>query len=125
MAVGELELRLTHPLCTLKPARKGQDLELIDPLMREWRPVVLVVGLPTGSGALEHPLAKRCRAFAARLQARFKVPVQMVDEGYSSTEADSLLMQTGGNWKDRKQHLDQVAAQQILETYFERTASRP
>lgn len=118
VAVGDLELRLAHPLCTLNPLRKGQDLDLLDPLVREWRPVLLVVGLPT-SNAPAHPLAERCTTFARRLQARFCLPVHLEDESYSSTQADALLKQTGAGWQGRKKHLDPVAAQQILESFFE------
>lgn len=119
VAVGELELRLAHPLCTLSPVRKGQDLALLEPLVREWRPVLLVVGLPTASAPQVHPLAARCKSLARRLQARFTLPVHLEDESYSSTQAAALLKQSGGHWRDRKQHLDPVAAQQILESFFE------
>ena len=124
VAVGDMEMRLAHPLVTLSMQlpRNAQDMDLIAPLVREWQPVLLVVGVPKYDDAQEHPLAKGCRAFAQRARTRFGLPAVMVDEAYSSCEADGLLKETGAGWSARKQRTDQVAAQQILETFFELTS---
>ncbi len=119
-----MEMRLAHPLATLsiQLPRKAQDMDLIAPLVREWQPVLLVVGVPRYGDAQEHPLAKPCQTFARRLHSRFGIPAVTVDEAYSSCEADALLKQTGAGLTARKERVDQVAAQQILETFFELTS---
>ncbi|MFN0314906.1 MAG: Holliday junction resolvase RuvX [Burkholderiales bacterium] len=119
VAVGDMELKLAHPLVALGMKMPRSDMDMIEPLVREWRPVLLVVGLPKYDDEREHPLAKGCRAFAQRAHKRFGLPAVMVDEAYSSSEADGLLKETGAGWAARKQHTDPVAAQQILETFFE------
>jgi putative Holliday junction resolvase len=56
--------------------------------------------------------------FAAKLTARFGVGCEMVDERLSSYAADRSLSEAGVQSQRREDVLDQVAAQNILETYF-------
>jgi len=79
--------------------------------VKEWRPSALVVGLPVAARG-EHPLAKRVQRFARQLEGRFHLPVERVDERYTSVAAESLLRGA------KKKAVDSVAAQLILEQYF-------
>jgi putative Holliday junction resolvase len=112
VAVGEPELRTAHPL----PAVSGFDA--IRPLIMQWKPARLVVGRPTSVQGEAHAMTRQAEDFARRLERRFKLPVARVDERYSSTEAQSRLRGT----RSRKGDLDSVAAQLILEQYFEEAA---
>jgi len=122
VAVGELSLRIAHPVSTLHAASDRARLEQLAPLMQEWQPVLVIVGLPVQmddrehSG--EHPLAARCRGFAHKLSRRFAVEVRMVDERLTSYAADQDLTTARVPAHRRRQVLDRVAAQMILETFF-------
>jgi len=109
VAVGEPELGTAHPL----PAVSG-FLE-IQKLVIEWKPARLVVGLPVREAG-EHPLAKRVEKFARQLEGRFQLPVARVDERFTSVEAESRLRGA------KKKAIDSVAAQLILEQYFDEAA---
>jgi len=85
----------------------------IEKLVKEWRPDALVVGLPVAERG-EHPLAKRVQRFARQLEGRFRLPVERVDERYTSVEAQSRLR----GRRDARHALDSVSAQLILEQYF-------
>jgi putative Holliday junction resolvase len=63
-------------------------------------------------------MSKLCKKFARRLNGRFNLPVLMIDERYSSVEASDLLNQRGIKGRAQKEMLDQVAAQTILQSYF-------
>jgi putative Holliday junction resolvase len=106
VAVGEAELRSAHPLPAVS------CLEDIQSLVSEWRPARMVVGLPVRDAG-EHPLAKRVERFARQLEGRFRLPVARVDERFTSVEAESRLRGA------RKKAVDSVAAQLILEQYFD------
>ena len=84
----------------------------------QWQPTRLVVGLPRNDDGSEHALSARCRRFANQLHGRFGLPVTLVDERYSSLEADAALKQDGAHWQARKAVLDAHAAQVILQSYF-------
>jgi putative Holliday junction resolvase len=109
VAVGELEVGTVHPL----PAVSA--FPQIEKLVAEWKPAQLVVGLPTREVG-EHPLAKKVEKFARRLEGSFRLPVARVDERFTSVEAESRLRGV------KKKAIDSVAAQLILEQYFDQAA---
>jgi putative Holliday junction resolvase len=110
VAVGEPELRTAHPLPAVS------SFEKIPPLIAEWQPAALVVGLPTSAQGLPHKMTKQAEDFARRLEKRFKLPVARVDERYTSVEAESRLRGI------KNKAVDSVAAQLILEQYFDEAA---
>jgi putative Holliday junction resolvase len=110
VAVGEPELRTAHPL----PAVSG--FPEIQKLVAEWQPTALVVGLPTSAQGEPHKMTRHAEDFARRLEKRFKLPVARVDERYTSVEAEHRLRGL------KNKQVDSVAAQLILEQYFDEAA---
>jgi putative Holliday junction resolvase len=106
VAVGEPELGTAHPLPAVS------SFEKIQPVIAEWPPARLVVGLPTSVQGIPHKMTKQAEDFARRLEKRFKLPVARVDERYTSVEAESRLKGV------KNKAVDSVAAQLILEQYF-------
>lgn len=111
VAVGEPELRTAHPL----PPIAAPGFSSIEKLVTEWQPSQMVVGLPVAEQG-EHPLAKKVERFARQLEGRFRVPVARVDERFTSAEAESRLRGV------KRKSIDSVAAQLILEQYFDEAA---
>ena len=112
VAVGEPELRTAHPLAAV--ARFSQ----IEKLVEEWKPSALVVGKPTSAQGEPHRMTRQAEVFARRLEPLFKLPVSRVDERFSSVEAESRLRGT----RAKKSRIDSVAAQLLLEQYFDEAA---
>jgi putative Holliday junction resolvase len=83
---------------------------------------VLVVGLPLSLEGEEHEVTLLCKKFARRLDGRFSLPVVMIDERLSSVEAESTLKEIGITGRKQKTMIDQVAAQHILQSYFDHVA---
>ena len=108
-AVGEAELRSAHPIGVVR------GFSEIEKLVSEWRPSQLIVGLPVAEQGV-HPLAKRVERFARQLKGRYRLPVTLVDERFSSVEAESKLKGV------KNKSVDSVAAQLILEQYFDEAA---
>ena len=119
VAIGDWENCLAHPLETISgegnEARFGRIAALID----EWRPTLLVCGLPFSMDGTEHDLTRRARRFANQLNGRFGLPVALVDERLTSFDADLRLREAGVKGSARKGFDDAVAAQQILQDYFD------
>ena len=110
IAVGEPELRTAHPLGAVSRFAE------VESLVAEWRPGHLVVGLPVSVAGEPHAMTRRAEEFARRLERRFKLPVTRVDERYSSREAESRLKGI------KRKQVDSVAAQLLLEQYFDEAA---
>jgi putative Holliday junction resolvase len=118
VAVGDFETRLAHPLTTLAIADNRARFGAIERLIAEWRPALLVVGLPSTTDGSEHPVGRLARRFAQRLHGRFGLPATLVDEHLTSHDAELALRSAGARGARLKAGLDAVAAQRILEAYF-------
>lgn len=119
VAQGDAEVGLSHPLTTVTGGSNETKFEAVAKLVGEWQPVQFVVGLPVHADGTEHELTRLSRKFGRRLQGRFKLPVYWVDERMSSLYAESLLAEAQVFGRKQKAVLDQVAAQAILQGFFE------
>lgn len=119
VAIGEHLLASANPLTTIDNESNEVRFELIGKLIKEWQPKLLIVGLPLSLDGSETSVTQLCKKFARRLNGRFNIPVILIDERYSSVEASDLLNQTGIKGRAQKVMLDQVAAQTILQSYFD------
>jgi putative holliday junction resolvase len=119
VAVGETLLKAAHPLATIEAEANEVRFAEIGKLLAEWKPSLLIVGYPTHMDGTEHQLTQLSKKFAQRLEGRFNLPVIMMDERLSSIEATALLEKVGMNAKQQKNKVDAVAAQVILQSYFD------
>ena len=116
VAAGEAETRLAHPLPAIRAARSEARFDAIARLLVEWRPARLVVGLPLATDGSAHAMTLRARRFARQLEGRFRIAVTLVDERYSSVEAESRLR---ADPHAMQRSVDSMAAQVILQQYFD------
>ena len=119
VAVGETSLRVAHPLATIAVTGNEARTAAIGALIAEWRPVALVVGVPVHMDGTEHEMTLRARRFGRRLEGIFHLPVRFVDERLTTRDADLLLREAGIAGRKAKPVRDQVAAQRILQDYFD------
>lgn len=122
VAVGEIAIRLAHPLTTVSQPSPSARFAEIAHLIAEWRPALLVVGLPVHADGTPHELTARARRFANQLAGRFNLPVELVDERLTTREAEAALAKAGVGGRGRRAVRDRVAAQLILQAYFEHHA---
>lgn len=117
VAVGQTVTRTANPLATLA-ARDGQpDWAAVRRLVQEWRPDVLVVGRPTTADGAPHALAEAIARFARKLEGRFGLRVEFVDERLSSHAAAALA-------RSGRHGVDAHAAALVLETWLAPTTAR-
>ena len=119
VAVGEALLRQSHPLTVIHAQANAERFAAIAALIAEWQPALLLVGLPLSLDGNPHGMTARCTRFANQLKGRFGLPVAFADERLTSLDAQERLRETGHNAKSAKAHLDAVAAQLILQSYFD------
>jgi putative Holliday junction resolvase len=118
VAVGDLAMGIAHPLTTIAAEDNGSRFAAIAALIDEWRPAKLVVGVPAHDDGREHETGRLARRFAQRLEGRFGIATQLIDERLTSHAAEGRLREAGAARRKIRQSLDAVAAQVILQTYF-------
>ncbi|MCP9760714.1 Holliday junction resolvase RuvX [Aquitalea sp. S1-19] len=124
VALGETLLGIAHPLITIDTLVTDERFAAIANLLAEWKPVALIVGLPTHADGTPHNMTRLATKFSNRLKARYGLPVFLVDERYTSEVAESMLNDAGLRGRKQKPALDQVAAQAILQSWFEGVGER-
>jgi len=118
VAVGELQLGVAHPLETIDAEANDVRFARIEALVDEWRPVLLLVGLPLALDGGEHGLTALARRFAQRLQGRYGIETRLVDERLTSVEAEQQAREIGLDVRKARSKIDQLAAKLILESFF-------
>jgi len=120
VATGETLLGSAHPLTVIRAESNDDRFAAIGKLIAEWRPVQLVVGLPTHADGTPHQTTRLAQKFAERLKRRYHLPVAFADERLTSFDAAARLRETGRDSRAARPLLDAIAAQLILQTWFER-----
>jgi putative Holliday junction resolvase len=105
VAVGNTITNTAEPLKVIQEKNQDQRFKAIELIITEWRPQILVVGLPTHPDGAEHEMTQKAKRFGNQLKGRFLKEVIWVDERYTSVSVD------GGN--------DALAAELILQQYLE------
>ena len=106
-------------LTTIDAEANDVRFAAIGRLIDEWQPVRLLVGRPLNDDGTPHKMTARCERFANQLRGRFRLPVDDVDERFSSTEADASLRRRGLAWQARKAQVDAEAALVILQSWLD------
>ncbi|MBY0242894.1 MAG: Holliday junction resolvase RuvX [Burkholderiaceae bacterium] len=109
VAMGNTLIRQAAPLAVISAEANDVRFAEIAALIEKWGPTRFVVGLPSHPDGTPHEMTARCRKFANQLHGRFNLPVELVDERYSSAVIRAK----------RGEIIDDKAAAIILQQYFE------
>ena len=121
VAVGQSITGTASPVSVLKAVDGIPDWEVVEKMVKEWRPNVFVVGMPFNMDGSENEMTVLARKFSQRLQERFSKPCYTMDERLSTREARDLkkqLVEAQGKKYNDKEVIDSLAAQLILENWF-------
>ena len=120
VAIGQSVTRSASPLGVVANRESGVDHDAIAALSREWQPDLLVVGMPAHADGSASVMQEPVRAFIEEL-GRYAVPVETVDERYTSVEAERVLKEaraSGTRGRIAKEQIDSAAAVFIAERYL-------
>ena len=119
VAQGNTQIAIAHPVGTITGKNNQDKFNKINQLVKEWQPDFLIVGLPKYLDGTPHEMTQLAEKFARRLYATFRLPVGLVDERLTSLVAEQRLTESQTFGKKRKTALDQVAAMEILQSFFD------
>jgi putative Holliday junction resolvase len=116
-------------LTTISAQNGTPDWLSLEKIVAEWQPDLFVVGMPYNSDGSESEMTSEVKGFAAKLEARYQIPVEHIDERYTSAEAEALLKEErrrGSRTKKlKKEDVDAKAAQLIAESWMRSTGATP
>ena len=117
---------LASPLTVVRSGPGG--LDELSTLAAGADPIEVVVGLPTSLSGREGAAAAAARSFAAELAGRLApIPVRLVDERFTTTQAHDALRRAGQDSRARRGTVDAAAAAVLLQAALdtERATGRP
>ncbi len=120
VAISDAKQILAFPLATVAGGAKAiADLKT---LLEGKRAEIerIIIGLPLLLNGKEGDMAILVKKFAASLQESIEIPVEFVDERFTSKLADQRLQENYLNRKERTAKLDTAAAVILLQGYLDR-----
>lgn len=120
VAIGDMETRIATPKAVVEGRNDPtRDARRLADWGREAEAAAFVVGLPLNMDGSEGPQAALTRRFASELGRLSGLPVYLRDERLTSFAAGDALESAGVPSRKRKNLMDAVSAQKILQAYFD------
>ena len=112
VAVGDLQLKISHPLCVISSNSKEILKEKLLVLLKEWSPVKVIYGLPFHENGDKHELMPVIKKFALSIFKKYNCEYLFINETLSSNLASSLT------YKSKNKRNDSLSAMIILDDFF-------
>lgn len=109
-------------LTTLRRTKLTSDLEALDAIVAEKGITLFVLGLPKNMNNTIGPQGNKVKQFASFMRKKWDIPVVFQDERLSTVAAEQMMSESGMHWKKKKEIVDEVAAQVILQRYLDNQA---
>jgi putative Holliday junction resolvase len=124
IASGDTLTRAAHPRSTISNGPNGPDWRGLERVLADTRPARIAVGEPYNADGSVSRLTDAARRFATELATRSSLPVDLVDERWSSQDAGERLREQRASGERRRrvtrEDVDAAAAAVILERWFEK-----
>jgi putative Holliday junction resolvase len=122
IASGDTLTRAAHPRSTISNSPQAPDWRALERVLADTRPARIAVGEPYNADGSMSPLTEAARRFATELATRSSLPVDLVDERWSSQDAEERLREQRASGERRRrvtrEDVDAAAAAVILERWF-------
>jgi putative holliday junction resolvase len=119
IAVSDALLLTAQGRTTLRRTSWEADLAYLRRITEENEVETIVVGNPLHMDGRQSPQGRKIAQFARKLSDTLGIPVVFWDERLTSFAAEQHLEEMGLNWRDRKKHVDKIAAMFILQNYLD------
>ena len=122
VAMSDLLGITAQPVRVVQCSSLEADLDAIRQIVNNTEATKIIVGLPLNKEGQPGPQAEKVLAFVQSLRKKLGIEIETVDERFTTAMAERMLIAADVSRKKRKQVIDRVAAQQILQTYLDRQA---
>jgi putative Holliday junction resolvase len=119
LATGSLESRLARRLGVVNHQSRKMDIEKILKLASENQATNFVIGISYQEDGTPNSMGRHALSFGEALQSASGFPVEYCDESLSTVDAREKALASGFSRKDRGGHQDALAAEIILQSFFD------
>lgn len=119
IAISDALLLTAQGRPTLSRTSLDDDLRRLGQIAEENEVSKVVVGKPLHMDGRESPQSRKVAKFATKLSKTTGLPVILWDERLTSFAAEQHLEEAGLGWRERRKHVDKVAAMFILQDYLD------
>jgi len=123
VAVGNQLMMNANPVAVVSARDGAADWSAVEKLLKEWRPVRLVVGLPLNMDGTESEMSLRASRFSRQLHGRFTIECVLLDERLTSFAAKQSRRERGESMDFGRHTVDAEAACLILLDYWRQPAA--
>ena len=125
VAISDALLLTAQARPSLRRKNLKSDLETLCRIAAENEVHEVVIGEPLHMDGRPSDQSTKIARFAEALRKVIDVPIIFWDERLTSFEAEQHLEQMGMNWRQRRVHVDKIAAMIILQNYLDSRAGHP
>lgn len=109
---------LASPVTVITQSYEPKLIAEIEKIISQYKPELIVVGLPKNMDGSSGDRAEKCKNFADNLSEKTGIRTLMVDERLTTVSAHKALNVTNVRGNKRKEIVDAVSAVMILESYL-------
>lgn len=120
IAMSDLMRIIASPYENYQRKNIGEDIRHIGNIIKENNVQKLIAGLPVSMDGSENAQCQSVKSFCATLEKKLKMPVEYVDERFSTVSAERTLIEADVSRKDRKNLKDKLAAAIFLQSYLDK-----
>ncbi|MCP4205029.1 MAG: Holliday junction resolvase RuvX [bacterium] len=120
LAISDADGRFAMPWKTLARRNDQQAIEELGEIAAQESIDLIVAGDPRNLDGDAGPQSERVAAFLKKLSAALDLPIETVNESLTSREAHSRLRQAGLTARQRRERVDSLAAQILLQEALDR-----
>ena len=120
IAICDASRFLASGMSVISPGGIEKTAQAIADIATEQKVVAIVIGLPVNMDGSEGSRAQRCRKLASLIGEVCEIPTLLFDERMTTMTAARYLNETNTRGKKRKQVIDALSAQIILQNCLDR-----
>ncbi len=125
VAVSDPLFLTAQGVTTIERVGIRKDTTKVVEYIKEYEVSLVVAGLPLMLSGEDSPQTTKVRGFVTMLENKLRsmgfkdVKIVFQDERFTTKMSEAVLMEAGVRRENRKQHLDRMAAQLILQSYMD------
>jgi putative Holliday junction resolvase len=119
LALSDPTGTIASPLQVIQHTSRLMDAAQVANIAAENEAGLIIVGQSFDEEGNPNPAGRRAANFAETLRQQTNIPIELVDESFSTNDAQATVIKMGLSRKKRAGHQDALAAVMILRSYLE------